>query len=110
MIGGFEINSETNIGHMDFLAYGCDIENEALQNQLLEIRDARVGRAKGMVKKLANSAYRWRGNVCWLLRAMPNRSRGRTWHARWWKRVTSLDAGSVRQVSQRQRPRIRAST
>lgn len=53
VIGGFEINSETNIGHMDFLAYGCDIENEALQNQLLEIRDARVGRAKGMVKKLA---------------------------------------------------------
>ncbi len=53
VIGGFEINSETDIGHMDFLAYSCDRSNEALQNQLLEIRDARVGRAKGMVKKLA---------------------------------------------------------
>jgi predicted metal-dependent phosphoesterase TrpH len=52
-IAGFEINSETDIGHMDFLAYGCDITDAALQNQLLEIRDARVGRAKGMVKKLA---------------------------------------------------------
>jgi len=53
VIGGFEINSETDIGHLDFLAYGCDISNAALQNQLLEIRDARVGRAKGMIKKLA---------------------------------------------------------
>ncbi len=53
VIGGLEINSETDIGHMDFLAYGCDVENTAFQDQLLEIRDARVGRAKGMVKKLA---------------------------------------------------------
>jgi predicted metal-dependent phosphoesterase TrpH len=53
VIGGLEINSETDIGHMDFLAYGCDVENTAFQEQLLEIRDARVGRAKGMVKKLA---------------------------------------------------------
>jgi len=53
VIGGFEINSETDIGHLDFLAYGCDISNAALRNQLLEIRDARVGRAKGMIKKLA---------------------------------------------------------
>lgn len=53
VIGGFEINSETDLGHLDFLAYGCDPANAALQNQLLEIRDARVGRAKGMVRKLA---------------------------------------------------------
>lgn len=53
VIGGFEINSETDLGHLDFLAYGCDPDNVALQNQLLEIRDARVGRAKGMVRKLA---------------------------------------------------------
>ena len=53
VIGGLEINSETDIGDMDFLAYGCDVENTAFQEQLLEIRDARVGRAKGMVKKLA---------------------------------------------------------
>jgi predicted metal-dependent phosphoesterase TrpH len=53
VIGGFEINSETSIGQLDFLAYGCDPANAALQNQLLEIRDARVGRARGMVKKLA---------------------------------------------------------
>ena len=53
VIGGFEINSETDLGHLDFLAYGCDRDNAALQNQLLEIRDARMGRAKGMVRKLA---------------------------------------------------------
>jgi 3',5'-nucleoside bisphosphate phosphatase len=53
VIGGLEINSETDLGHMDFLAYGCDVEQAALQDQLLAIRDARVGRARGMVKKLA---------------------------------------------------------
>lgn len=54
VIGGLEINSETGLGHMDFLAYGFDIEQVALQDQLLTIRDARVGRARGMVKKLAD--------------------------------------------------------
>jgi hypothetical protein len=53
VLGGLEINSETGLGHLDFLAYGCDVESTALQDQLLEIRDARVGRARGMVKKLA---------------------------------------------------------
>ena len=53
VIGGFEINSETHIGHIDFLVYGADASNHALQEQLLEIRDARVGRAKGMLRKLA---------------------------------------------------------
>jgi 3',5'-nucleoside bisphosphate phosphatase len=53
VLGGFEINSETDLGHIDFLVYGADANNVALQDFLLTIRDARVGRAKGMVKKLA---------------------------------------------------------
>ncbi len=53
VLGGFEINSETNLGHIDFLGYGADDGNTALQDFLLTIRDARVGRAKGMVNKLA---------------------------------------------------------
>jgi predicted metal-dependent phosphoesterase TrpH len=53
VLGGFEINSETNLGHIDFLVYGADASNAALQDFLLTIRDARVGRAKGMVNKLA---------------------------------------------------------
>ena len=53
VLGGFEINSETNLGHIDFLVYGVDANNAALQDFLLTIRDARVGRAKGMLKKLA---------------------------------------------------------
>ena len=53
VLGGFEINSETNLGHIDFLVYGADANHEALQDFLLTIRDARVGRAKGMVNKLA---------------------------------------------------------
>ncbi len=53
VIGGFEINSETNLGHIDFLVYGADAHNAALQDFLLTIRDARVGRARGMVQKLA---------------------------------------------------------
>ncbi len=53
VLGGFEINSETDLGHIDFLVYGADANNAELQDFLLTIRDARVGRAKGMVKKLA---------------------------------------------------------
>ena len=53
VLGGFEINSETDLGHIDFLVYGADADNAELQDFLLTIRDARVGRAKGMVKKLA---------------------------------------------------------
>ncbi len=53
VLGGFEINSETDLGHIDFLVYGADASNPELQDFLLTIRDARVGRAKGMVKKLA---------------------------------------------------------
>jgi 3',5'-nucleoside bisphosphate phosphatase len=53
VLGGFEINSETDLGHIDFLVYGANANNAELQDFLLTIRDARVGRAKGMVKKLA---------------------------------------------------------
>ena len=53
VLGGFEINSETDLGHIDFLVYGADAGNAALQDFLLMIRDARVGRARGMVRKLA---------------------------------------------------------
>ena len=53
VLGGFEINSETNLGHIDFLVYGADANHAALQDFLLTIRDARVGRAKGTVNKLA---------------------------------------------------------
>jgi hypothetical protein len=53
VLGGFEINSETDLGHIDFLVYGADADNVELQDFLVTIRDARVGRAKGMVKKLA---------------------------------------------------------
>lgn len=53
VLGGFEINSETDLGHIDFLVYGADANSAELQDFLLTIRDARVGRAKGMVKKLA---------------------------------------------------------
>src|SRR5512137_3016833 len=52
VLGGFEINSETDLGHIDFLVYGADADKAALQDFLLTIRDARVGRAKGMLKKL----------------------------------------------------------
>ncbi len=52
VLGGFEINSETELGHIDFLVYGVDANNAALQDFLLTIRDARVGRARGMVNKL----------------------------------------------------------
>ena len=53
VLGGFEINSETSLGHIDFLVYGANADNAALQDFLLTIRDARVGRAKGMVNQLA---------------------------------------------------------
>ncbi len=53
VLGGFEINSETSLGHIDFLVYGAKADNAVLQDFLLTIRDARVGRARGMVNKLA---------------------------------------------------------
>lgn len=53
VIVGLEINSEDDQTDTHFLAYGLDRSNVPLQDQLLAIRDARVGRAKGMLKKLA---------------------------------------------------------
>jgi predicted metal-dependent phosphoesterase TrpH len=53
VIVGLEINSEDEDIDAHFLAYGLDRSNASLQDQLLAIRDARVGRAKGMLKKLA---------------------------------------------------------
>ena len=53
VIAGFEINSEGEFGDVHFVVYYVDPENAPLQDKLLSIRDARVGRARGMLKKLA---------------------------------------------------------
>ena len=53
VIVGLEINSEDETIDAHFLCYGLDRSCGPLQDQLLAIRDARVGRAKGMIKKLA---------------------------------------------------------
>jgi hypothetical protein len=53
VIVGLEINSEDDVHNVDFLCYGVDRSYQPLQDQLLAIRDARVGRAQGMIKKLA---------------------------------------------------------
>ena len=53
VMAGFEINSEGELGDVHFVAYGVDLANPMLQDRLLSIRDARVGRARGMLKKLA---------------------------------------------------------
>ena len=53
VIAGVEINSEGEHGDAHILGYFIDPSEPCLQEQLLAIRDARVGRAKGMIKKLA---------------------------------------------------------
>jgi len=53
VISGVEINSEGEYGDVHFLGYFVDPNNAALQERLLEIRDARVGRARGMLRKLS---------------------------------------------------------
>ncbi len=53
VIAGVEINSEGEHGDAHILGYLLDPCEPLLQEQLLAIRDARVGRAKGMLKKLA---------------------------------------------------------
>ena len=53
VMAGFEINSEGELGDVHFVAYGVDLANAMLQDRLLSIRDARGGRARGMLKKLA---------------------------------------------------------
>ena len=52
VIAGVEINSEGEHGDAHILGLLIDPAEPALQDQLLAIRDARVGRAKGMLKKL----------------------------------------------------------
>jgi predicted metal-dependent phosphoesterase TrpH len=53
VIAGIEINSEGEHGDAHILGYFVDPSEPCLQEQLEAIRDARVGRAKGMLKKLA---------------------------------------------------------
>lgn len=53
VIPGIEINSEGEHGDAHILGYFVDSSEPRLQEQLEAIRDARVGRAKGMLKKLA---------------------------------------------------------
>jgi predicted metal-dependent phosphoesterase TrpH len=53
VIAGIEINSEGEHGDAHILGYLIDPAEPQLQEQLLAIRDARVGRARGMLKKLA---------------------------------------------------------
>jgi 3',5'-nucleoside bisphosphate phosphatase len=52
VIAGVEINSEGEYGDAHILGLFIDPLEPTLQEQLLAIRDARVGRAKGMLKKL----------------------------------------------------------
>ncbi len=53
VISGIEINSEGEHGDAHILGYFVDPVEPHLQDQLEAIRDARVGRARGMLKKLA---------------------------------------------------------
>jgi predicted metal-dependent phosphoesterase TrpH len=53
VIAGVEINSEGEHGDAHILGYFVDPFEPRLQEQLEAIRDARVGRARGMLKKLA---------------------------------------------------------
>jgi len=53
VIAGVEINSEGEHGDAHILGYFIDPAEPRLQEQLAAIRDARVGRARGMLKKLA---------------------------------------------------------
>jgi predicted metal-dependent phosphoesterase TrpH len=53
VIAGVEINSEGEHGDAHILGYFLDPSEPYLQDQLEAIRNARVGRARGMLKKLA---------------------------------------------------------
>ncbi len=52
VIPGVEINSEGDWGDLHFLGYYVDCANGALQERLTVVRDARLGRAYAMVKRL----------------------------------------------------------
>lgn len=53
VIAGVEINSEGEYGDAHILGYFLDVNYAPLQEQLLASRDARVGRARGILNKLA---------------------------------------------------------
>ena len=53
VIAGIEINSEDEHGDAHILGYWVDPAEPRLQEQLEAIHDARVGRARGMIKRLA---------------------------------------------------------
>lgn len=53
VIPGVEINSEGDWGDLHLLGYFVDVENGPLQERLQVVRDARLGRAYAMVKRLA---------------------------------------------------------
>jgi len=53
VIPAVEINSEGEHGDAHILGYFLDVGHAPLQEQLLAIRDARVGRARAILKKLA---------------------------------------------------------
>jgi len=53
VIAGVEINSEGEHGDAHILGYFVDPSEQHLQDQLEAIRDARVGRARAMLKELA---------------------------------------------------------
>jgi predicted metal-dependent phosphoesterase TrpH len=52
VIPGVEINSEGEWGDLHFLGYYVDCHNGALNERLQVVRDARLGRAYAMVKRL----------------------------------------------------------
>ncbi len=53
VIPGVEINSEGEWGDLHFLGYYIDPENPFLRRRLEAMRDARLGRARKMIEKLA---------------------------------------------------------
>lgn len=53
VIAGVEINSEGEYGDAHILGYFLDVNYAPLQEQLLASRNARVGRARGILNKLA---------------------------------------------------------
>jgi len=53
VIAGVEVNSESAWGDLHFLGYYVDPENGPLREKLQAMRDARMGRARKMVKRLS---------------------------------------------------------
>src|SRR5579859_170778 len=53
VLAGVELSSEDDNGDRHILGYLYDVENQPLQSLLVELREARVGRADRIVQKLA---------------------------------------------------------